>query len=61
MACRNICEKYRATKRRRGSYYAEGFKRCTMCDIFIRWGGPDCPCCGSVLRTLPRNFCKHLG
>jgi hypothetical protein len=58
MGCRDVCEKYRATKHRRGSYYAEGFKRCTVCTLFIKWDGLECPCCGSVLRTRPRNFSR---
>lgn len=56
MVCRDICERYRAKKHRRGSYYAEGFKRCTVCSLFISWRGIDCPCCKSVLRTSPRGI-----
>jgi hypothetical protein len=60
MVCRDICERYRAKKHRRGSYYAEGFKRCTVCSMFISWRGIDCPCCKSVLRTSPRGI-KNRG
>lgn len=55
MMCKNICEKYRAVKSGNTSYYAEGSKRCQVCDIFIKWDGSRCPCCKSVLRTKPRN------
>ena len=55
MACRNICERYRATKDKASSYYAQGFKRCQMCELFINWGGAKCPCCKSALRTKPRG------
>ena len=27
-----------------------------MCDIFIKWDGLWCPCCGYCLRTKPRNL-----
>lgn len=55
MACRNICEKYRAVKDRRSSYYAQGYKRCQVCDLFISWRGTKCPCCQMTLRTKPHN------
>lgn len=55
MMCKNICEKYRAAKSGNTSYYAEGSKRCQVCEIFIKWAGVRCPCCKSVLRTKPRN------
>ena len=36
--------------------YANGQKRCQICELFIRWDGPWCPCCGYKLRTRPRNL-----
>ena len=48
MSCRNICTIYRAKSRR--SYYKYGYKRCTDCEIFIKWNGPRCPCCRKFLR-----------
>ncbi len=37
------------------SRYTEGQKRCSVCEIFIRWDGdPYCPCCNYKLRT--RSF-----
>ena len=53
--CKDICIKYKATKTRGGSRYANGQKRCQVCEIFIRWDGMWCPCCGYRLRTTPRN------
>ena len=47
MGCKNICTRYKATKHRRSSYYAQGYKRCSMCEIFIEWDGTRCPCCDS--------------
>ncbi|MEW5841150.1 MAG: hypothetical protein AB1753_09120, partial [Thermoproteota archaeon] len=31
-------------------------KRCQICEIFIKWDGLWCPCCGYRLRTKPRNL-----
>ena len=36
--------------------YAMGQKRCQICDLFIRWDGLSCPCCGYKLRTKPRSL-----
>jgi hypothetical protein len=36
--------------------YATGQKRCQICELFIRWEGLWCPCCGYRLRTKPRNL-----
>ena len=36
--------------------YATGQKRCQICELFIRWNEPWCPCCGYKLRTRPRNL-----
>ncbi|MGB8032575.1 MAG: hypothetical protein WCF03_01960, partial [Nitrososphaeraceae archaeon] len=33
-----------------------GQKRCQICEIFIKWDGLWCPCCGYRLRTKPRNL-----
>jgi hypothetical protein len=60
MACRNICEQYRAIRWHDRSGYTDdgryeiGQKRCQICDIFIGWEGYRCPCCNTALRTRPR-------
>jgi hypothetical protein len=36
--------------------YATGQKRCQICEIFIKWDGLSCPCCGYKLRNGPRSF-----
>ena len=36
--------------------YASRQKRCQICEIFIKWDGLWCPCCGYRLRTKPRNL-----
>ena len=53
--CRGICERYRATRIHGESRYANGQRRCQTCEIFIKWEGLWCPCCGYRLRTLPKS------
>lgn len=55
MACKNICVRYKAIKTKNGSRYISGQKRCQVCDIFMRWDGLYCPCCGFKLRVKPRS------
>ena len=53
MPCKGICIRHKGS---RG--YAAGNKRCQRCEIFIKWDGLWCPCCGYRLRNGPRLF-KH--
>lgn len=57
MSCKGICTRYKAQKPQTASFgqYATGQKRCQTCDTFINWSSLWCPCCGSRLRTHPRN------
>jgi hypothetical protein len=55
MTCKGICVGYRAQKPGRAGRYANGQKRCQVCEIFIKWDGLWCPCCRFRLRTRPRN------
>ncbi|QMU54697.1 MAG: hypothetical protein GKS07_07325 [Nitrosopumilus sp.] len=32
-----------------------GNKRCMTCELFVKWEGLWCPCCGGRLRAKPRN------
>lgn len=57
MACNGIHNKYKRTRRVGGSNYSHGVKRCTTCEVFIKWSGILCPCCGYKLRISPRS--KH--
>jgi hypothetical protein len=50
MPCYGICIRHKGS---RG--YATGNKRCNRCDLFIKWEGLWCPCCGYKLRTRPRH------
>ncbi len=56
MSCKGICIRHKAIKVANKLRYANGQKRCQMCDIFIRWDGLYCPCCGYRLRTRPRGM-----
>jgi hypothetical protein len=51
MTCKGICARHKASCR-----YATGNKRCQVCEIFIKWDGLWCPCCGYRLRIGPRCF-----
>ena len=57
MVCKGICTKYKIKKSHfnRDGRYALGQKRCSICEIFVKWEGIHCPCCNFVLRVKPRN------
>ena len=56
MTCRGICVRYKATKSNSfNSHYALGNKRCSRCEVFIKWDGIHCPCCKLILRTSPKG------
>jgi len=48
--------RYKAQKPVGTGRYASGQRRCQICEIFIKWEGLWCPCCGYRLRTKPRNL-----
>jgi hypothetical protein len=50
MPCYGICIRHKAS---RG--YATGSKRCNRCNLYIKWEGLWCPCCGYKLRVGPRH------
>jgi hypothetical protein len=55
---RGICLQYKALRPADGSggsRYSAGQKRCAMCELFIKWDGVQCPCCGCRLRANARN------
>ena len=58
MVCKNHCTKHEFI-REGMSYdvYVQGIKRCVICKKWMKWPWVDCPCCGMMLRTRPRN--KH--
>src|SRR5690348_14813223 len=56
MTCKGICVRHKAQKPVGSGRYVSGQKRCQICEIFIKWDGLWCPCCGYKLRTRPRNI-----
>ena len=56
MVCRGICIRHKASGPISSGRYATGNKRCQVCEIFIKWNGIFCPCCGYKLRNGPRNM-----
>jgi hypothetical protein len=56
MTCKGICIRHKAQKPVGSGRYASGQKRCQICELFIKWDGLWCPCCGYRLRTKPRNL-----
>jgi len=56
MICKNTCEQYRAKSPDgfRAISYKDGAKWCPCCTLFINWEGKKCPCCGHILRIIPR-------
>ena len=56
MTCKGICIRHKAQKPVHLGRYAMGQKRCQICELFIKWDGLWCPCCGYRLRTKPRNL-----
>jgi hypothetical protein len=56
MTCKGICIRHKANKPYCSGRYAAGQKRCQICDMYVKWGGLWCPCCGCRLRNGPRSF-----
>jgi len=52
--CNRQCIKYKATGPPAEGRYKNGQKRCQQCNIYIKWEGLWCPCCGYRLRSKPR-------
>jgi len=46
MTCKGICIRHKAQKPPGTGRYSTGQKRCQVCEIFLRWDGLWCPCCG---------------
>jgi len=57
MHCKGICSKHSVKKPhiKDMGRYESGQKRCSSCEVYMFWDGKNCPCCGYILRTKPRN------
>jgi hypothetical protein len=56
MTCKGRCVAYKAQKPLGAGRYTSGQKRCQVCEVFLKWDGLWCPCCGYRLRIKPRNL-----
>ena len=56
MVCKGVCIRHKAFGPISYGRYAAGQKRCQIGEIFIKWDGIFCPCCGCRLRIGPRLF-----
>jgi len=56
MTCKGICIRHKAQKPLGTGRYSTGQKRCQICEIYLKWDGFWCPCCGYRLRTRPGNL-----
>ena len=57
--CKGHCNRF-GSKKGGGKYslYAQNFKRCTECAIYIKYDGNRCPCCKYPLRNKRRSTNK---
>ncbi len=54
--CRGLCARYDTMGGGKDSAYKQGYKRCAVCEVFIKELGVRCPCCGLPLRTRRRSW-----
>lgn len=60
MCCKGVCAKYIIKIVVKALRYSNGLKRCQVCEVYIKWEGVYCPCCGGRLRTKARsNKCRQ--
>ncbi|HSA76898.1 MAG TPA: hypothetical protein VLE02_05085 [Nitrosarchaeum sp.] len=50
--CKHDCS---PVKKPEGGYYQNGFKFCKVCDVFTKYLGIWCICCGNRLRSGPKD------
>ena len=58
MTCKGVCQHHKPDWVSRTLRYANGQKRCISCEVYLKWDGKYCPCCGMCLRTRPK-FSKN--
>ena len=57
MICRNIIcnlEEYKPKKTVRGAA-EKGYRRCSNCEVFLKYQGVYCPCCSNRMKVTPNN------
>ena len=60
MNCKGHCKRFESKKGGKYSLYAQNFKRCSECDIYIKYDGNRCPCCKYPLRNKRRSTTNKL-
>ncbi len=53
MSCKGICIRHKSFSLPNKFRYLNGQKRCQVCQLYIKWMGYWCPCCGFRLRGNP--------
>jgi len=56
MNCKGFCSEHAVKKptTKGVGRYESGHKRCSFCEVYLKWEGTCCPCCGIRLRSKPR-------
>ncbi|HVX02685.1 MAG TPA: hypothetical protein VHA09_05990 [Nitrososphaera sp.] len=55
LGCRGLCARLETIGGGKYSAYSLGYKRCSSCDIYIKWDSCRCPCCKLPLRVKKRT------
>jgi len=53
--CRKICGKFKGSGK-----FRKGNKRCIICEIYLKFEGFYCPCCGHRLQSRPKNKIRKI-
>ena len=55
-SCKGYCKDYENSYSRKKNFYHDSANcRCSICDIYLKWEGNYCPCCGYRVRRRPRG------
>ena len=58
-SCRGLCDRIQSKSFGNNHKYENGYKRCSFCNIFMKFNGLRCPCCTLKLRTKSRVNSKR--
>ena len=53
-SCRGLCSRFESKQFGNIPKYANGFKRCSYCDVYMKTSDLRCPCYALKLRTKSR-------
>lgn len=60
-SCRGLCCRFKSDFFVNMHRYADGYKRCSYCSVFMKISSLRCPCCALKLRTKSRVNPKRRG